>query len=220
MILSINLSFTLMGLALFPHMIGYPWIPLANQMLGLLSPSCGESLVFLRHFLCGTKFAFLLNLCASEDSSDINMCATDRHMMYFVFIRCHPNTQSECWTEIFTRVQTTMLFPFTKVKFGELSNQFSKLFTHQLKWGSGLIKHVYRVSIKFVPLISAAITLDRIIVFYSKSLKYFYDYIIPLYQKFNIRRAPPCFFKHFIAVVTWRGINLVAWKAGYCSRHV
>ena len=78
----------------------------------------------------------------------------------------------------------------------------------------------YRVSQKFVPLITCDITLDRNYTSAWNFLTTFIALLSTYIRKVNIRHALLCLLSRSEAVAAWNGISHVAWRAGFSSRLV
>ena len=76
-----------------------------------------------------------------------------------------------------------------------------------------LVSPIYRVSPKFVPLISCAITFDRNFYFYMKFLKYNYYSVEYLCSEVQLPACPLCFLSHPVAVAALSEISHVACRA-------
>ena len=79
---------------------------------------------------------------------------------------------------------------------------------------------VYRVSQKFVPLITGDITFDRNYTSAWNFLTTFIALLSTYIRKFNVRHALLCLLSRFEAVAAWNGVSHVAWRAGFSSRLV
>ena len=79
---------------------------------------------------------------------------------------------------------------------------------------------VYRVSQKFVPLITGDITFDRNYTSAWNFLTTFIALLSTYIRKVNIRHALLCLLSRSEAVAAWNGISHVAWRAGFSSRLV
>ena len=78
-----------------------------------------------------------------------------------------------------------------------------------------LVSPIYRVSPKFVPLISCAITFDQNFYFYMKFLKYNYYSVEYLCSEVQLPACPLCFLSqvHLVAVAALSEISHVACRA-------
>ena len=76
-----------------------------------------------------------------------------------------------------------------------------------------LVSPIYRVSPKFVPLISCAITFDQNFYFYMKFLKYNYYSVEYLCSEVQLPACPLCFLSHPAAVAALSEISHVACRA-------
>ena len=80
--------------------------------------------------------------------------------------------------------------------------------------------HEYRVSQKFVPLITRDIIFDRNYTSAWNFLKMFTALMSTYIRKVNIRHALLCLLSRSEAFVAWNGISHVAWRARFSSRLV
>ena len=112
-------------------------------------------------------------------------------------------------------------YSIQKVKWSYFRKNTSKLFFVPLIHISYITTIlVYRVSQKFVPLITCDITLDRNYTSTWNLLKTFIALLSTYIRKVNIRHALLCLWSRSEAVAAWSGISHVALRAEFSSRLV